>query len=39
MEAAWIFEKLVSFNNTTRRDNPGKLDLNLHPEDAGSIDL
>jgi len=30
MEVAWISETLISCQNTTRRHNPDKLDLNLH---------
>jgi hypothetical protein len=32
-------ETLVSYHVTTRRHNSEDLDLNLHPEDGGSVDL
>jgi hypothetical protein len=39
MEAAWTSETLASSNNTTRRHSLECHDLNLHPEDGGSMDL
>jgi hypothetical protein len=38
MEAASTSETLLSYN-TTWRHNPEDLDLSLHPEDGGSMDL
>jgi len=34
MEAAWIFETLVSYSNTTRRHNPEELDLKHHRHES-----
>jgi hypothetical protein len=39
MTAAWFSETFLSYRNTTRRDNPEELELNLQPEDGGSMDL
>jgi hypothetical protein len=39
MEAAWTFETLVSYHNNKKNQNPEDFDLNLHPEDGGSMDL
>jgi hypothetical protein len=30
MEAAWTFETMVAYHNTTRRHNPEELDLKHH---------
>jgi len=30
MQAAWSSETMVSYQNSTRRQNPEDLDLNLH---------
>jgi hypothetical protein len=38
MEAEWTSETLVP-HNTTRRHNPEDLNLNIRPEDGGSMDL
>jgi hypothetical protein len=39
MEAARNSETLLSYRNTTWRQNQENLDLNLHPEDGGRRDL
>jgi hypothetical protein len=38
-EGRGISEMLVSYNNTTRPDNPEDHDLNLHPEDGGIMEI
>jgi hypothetical protein len=39
MEVVWASETFVSYQNTTQCHNPEELDLNVHPEDGGNMDL